>query len=204
MVWSYHHSQLSSNVTSSRSLVCSSQQEPIFSSQKAAPTPLWLSALPLLEHKHLHVLPLPSCPSWRGILTHVYVLPSTQPRAWTMGDLTFADRCVLTGIPAPHPWKHVWRTYCGHLPLTPSFLQPFPFHQTKMVPSSPSTSPAVQSLWSLPSLPQPLLTTLPSEIPRLPYVLHLGPQCILSCTAVVTQGIVAMSSDWVCDLRKLT
>ena len=55
--------------------------EPNSSSQKTALTPLWLSALPLLEHSRFRILSLPSCLSWRGDLTHVHVLPSTQPGA---------------------------------------------------------------------------------------------------------------------------
>lgn len=118
-----------------------------------------------------------------------------------MGDLTFAEGCVLTGTQPLDPGS----LYGGPI-LEPSlnpWLPPAPLLPSgKVVFSSTTTIPSLQSSYSLPSQPQPLLTTLPSESPKLPCVLHLGPECIFLCTAVIAQGLVAKSSDWLCDLSQ--
>lgn len=91
------------------------QFECYFFQEACGVLPNWKQSLPpgqLLPHDHIpwsEVIDLfcfcliIACRSSRGVLIYVHILPSTQPWAWPMGDLTFAGGSAPHWHPALNP-----------------------------------------------------------------------------------------------------
>ena len=129
-VRSYHHSWISSNVTSSRSLLCSSH---------------WNQSLPprkLLSHhsgsQHflswstvicIFCLCLPVCPGGEILLMF------TSSQAHSLGleiwETSHLLRDVSLLAPSPLTQEACMEDLFWNLPLTPGFLQPLCFHQAR-------------------------------------------------------------------------